>query len=82
MKTITEISKFKFLEMAAFVEGYKKVNGRIPEKEDLFKRFGEVRTKLFLNIWIAYNNGTFNIDTLVRATLRDDGIIEYKYFRK
>ncbi len=82
MKTLTEINKFKFLEMMAFVNAHKKAWGSIPEKETLFSQFGEIQTKLFFNMMVALDMEKINLRKFVRATLRDDGNIEYKHFHK
>ena len=82
VKTITEISKYKFLEMVAFCNAYKKVYGEMPESEKIQKQFGEVKGKLFANMLVAFDLGTLKIDTFIRATLRDDNQIEYKHYHK
>lgn len=82
MKTITEINKYKFLEMVAFCDAYKGVYGEMPTTGEVAEKFGETRTKLFYNMVKAFDNSVLRLPLFVRATLRDDGFIEYKHYRK
>lgn len=82
MRTLTEISKFQFLDMVTFFEAHKKVYGDIPKSEVFYAKFGELRTKLFLNMIIAFDRKELRLDTFKRAILRDDNMIEYKHFNR
>jgi hypothetical protein len=82
VRTITEISKYKFLDMLAFCNAYKKVYGEVPDANFLSNEFGRSRAALFANLVLALDTGKINMEKFIRATLRDDGMIEFKHYHK
>ena len=78
MKTVTEISKHKFLEMVEFCksQNYETLN------ENMSSKYGEERARLFSMMLTAYNKGDLHLDTFIRVELRDDGFIRFRHFHK
>lgn len=77
MKTLTEISRVKFIEMINFCGSYKQEYGEFPGHLELSARYGDLRAKLFANMIKDYKEKVFSLDKLVRALLMDDGYIRY-----